>query len=450
MQYGPHSTRRSAGAVAAIVLASTAQAGTILYVDDDAQPGGDGQSWATAYTFLQDALGFAVGQGGVAEIRVAQGTYKPDRRDAAPEGTASRAATFQLVNGVSLMGGYAGVGATDPDERDPELYVSILSGDLLGDDGPEFANNGENSYHIASASGCDESTGLSGFTLTSGNAFYFGPGSPPGVRNGGALHVSGACPSVSGCVFTGNSAMFAGGGVYVENGASPVLSDCILTGNRSGLYDDGYYGGGAIAGQGASLTVIGCLFTANSVVLPGRGGAIRMTGAVTDALSVTDCVFEGNVASIGGRTLDSSSIQVAITGSVFTNGTYPVRIVGPSTVTACEFVGNTFTALHVSGGSIADCLFHDNDTGLDLFGSVSNSVFTNNFRAIYAAGGEIVGCTIVGNATSNHRGPTASTLTRCSWMTRFPTLIRIRRTSMTSASCRARRASTPVTTPRCP
>ena len=64
-----------------------------------------------------------------------------------------REATFQLINGVSLMGGYAGIGADDPDERNIELFESILSGDLLGNDLPDFVNNDENSWHVVTGSG---------------------------------------------------------------------------------------------------------------------------------------------------------------------------------------------------------------------------------------------------------------------------------------------------------
>ena len=73
-----------AAVVTMALTASVATAGTILYVDDDADPGGDGSSWGMAYEFLQDALANA---GGVSEIRVAQGTYKPDRDEANPDGT---------------------------------------------------------------------------------------------------------------------------------------------------------------------------------------------------------------------------------------------------------------------------------------------------------------------------------------------------------------------------
>ncbi|MHC5115282.1 MAG: hypothetical protein ACYTGP_12740, partial [Planctomycetota bacterium] len=64
----------------AIGLCTATTVGSVLRVDDDAPPGGDGQSWATAYRFLQDALAEAGAKGSdVTAIRVAQGLYLPDR-----------------------------------------------------------------------------------------------------------------------------------------------------------------------------------------------------------------------------------------------------------------------------------------------------------------------------------------------------------------------------------
>ena len=44
-------------AAVTLLLAVSAQAQTVYYVDDDAPLGGDGTSWSTAFKFLQDALG---------------------------------------------------------------------------------------------------------------------------------------------------------------------------------------------------------------------------------------------------------------------------------------------------------------------------------------------------------------------------------------------------------
>ena len=116
-----------------IVAACTANAsGKIIYVDDDAPPGGDGRSWQTAYRYSQDAL--QEGEplpanpaetdpctpGGPrvratvsvlsdltdhlmgTEIRVAQGIHRPDRGIRQKPG--DRMATFRLTNGIALKG----------------------------------------------------------------------------------------------------------------------------------------------------------------------------------------------------------------------------------------------------------------------------------------------------------------------------------------------------------
>ena len=93
-----------------------------IYVDDDADGTNYGSSWADAYNNLRDALSVAIYGD---EIWVAEGIYKPDLGTGITSG--DREATFQLVHGVALYGGYAGIGAQDPNERDIFTYKSILS-----------------------------------------------------------------------------------------------------------------------------------------------------------------------------------------------------------------------------------------------------------------------------------------------------------------------------------
>jgi hypothetical protein len=70
-----------------------------VYVDAIAPgPGHNGSSWTKAYLTRQQALGSAVAG---ETIDVAQGTYTPT------SGT-DRTATFQLIDGVSILGGYGG------------------------------------------------------------------------------------------------------------------------------------------------------------------------------------------------------------------------------------------------------------------------------------------------------------------------------------------------------
>ena len=84
-----------------LVSLCTAATGAVIYVDDDVAGANSGASWEDAFTDLQDALAFA--QEGD-EIRVAQGIYTPS------QDPLDREATFQLKDGVSIIGGYAGGG----------------------------------------------------------------------------------------------------------------------------------------------------------------------------------------------------------------------------------------------------------------------------------------------------------------------------------------------------
>ena len=52
-----------------------------------------------------------------------------------------------------MRGGYLPSGHTDLDHWDPAAFPTILSGDLLGNDGFPFLNREDNSYHVVSAGG---------------------------------------------------------------------------------------------------------------------------------------------------------------------------------------------------------------------------------------------------------------------------------------------------------
>ena len=123
-----------------LALAPNAVGQTTWYVDDDAPLGGDGTIWDTAFRYLQDALALADDDD---EVRVAGGTYKPDQDEAGNVIPSDRDASFHLISSGMLCGGYAGLAdPNNPDVRDIDLYESVLSGDLAGDDGPGFENNG--------------------------------------------------------------------------------------------------------------------------------------------------------------------------------------------------------------------------------------------------------------------------------------------------------------------
>ena len=113
-----------------LVITLAANAKTI-YVDVDAPgPTHDGSNWNNAYLYLQDALDDADVSAKPVEIRVAQGTYTPDQGASVTPG--DREASFYMITGVDIYGGYAGYGEADPNAKDVSLYKTILSGDLSG------------------------------------------------------------------------------------------------------------------------------------------------------------------------------------------------------------------------------------------------------------------------------------------------------------------------------
>lgn len=191
------------GATLLLACTVSARAGGVLRVDDDAPLGGDGATWASAFRFLQDALAVAAEPGsGIGEIRVAQGLYRPDRDQNSASGSGDREAAFGLLSGVAIRGGWAGLGAPDPDARDVALYETVLSGDLLGDDGADFLGSEENSFHVVVALDVDDTAGLDGVTVRGGRADgpNFGP-TPESQDQGSGVNVYFSTPLLVNCTF---------------------------------------------------------------------------------------------------------------------------------------------------------------------------------------------------------------------------------------------------------
>ena len=141
---------------------------SVLFVDDDAASSGDGAAWATAYDYLQDALSQAATVNSdddtgndVDQIWIAEGVYRPS---AELEAGDPRSATFSLVDGVTLYGGFAGA-ETTLGERDWAAHETVLSGDLgLVDDASD------NAYTVVYCGEDTVTAGLDGVSVTGGNA----------------------------------------------------------------------------------------------------------------------------------------------------------------------------------------------------------------------------------------------------------------------------------------
>ena len=300
--------------VMAVLLAGMAPAiaaGGVIYVDADASPGGDGSSWEDAYKYLQDALAVAVADD---QIWVAEGTYKPDANTANPSGTGEREATFQLINGVAIYGGYAGYGQPDPNERDFQLYETILSGDLNRDDVDVSdpcdlltePTRADNSYHVVTGSGTDATAVLDGFTITAGNA----NGSGPYYTGGGMHNDNYSSPTVTNCTFIGNSADW-GAGIFNYDYSSPTVTNCTFSSNSAVNY-----GGGMCNVTFSSPTVTNCTFIGNSAGSHGGG----MSNERSSSPTLTNCILWGDSAPSGAEIYNIYTSTPSVTYSDIAGG----------------------------------------------------------------------------------------------------------------------------------
>jgi parallel beta-helix repeat protein len=298
--------------------------GKVIYVDDDANGANDGTSWTDAYMYLQDALVDAETADKPVEIRVAQGIYKPYRGN---QLLGYREATFQLIIGVVIKGGFAGISELDPDVRKVEVYETILSGDLNGDDvevaiNKDFSDETsrqDNSYRVLTGSGTDATTMLDGFTITGGNA----AGRYPYSRGGGMFNEAGS-PSITNCTFTLNSASVEGGGMHNQN-SSPSLTNCTFTMNSSfGIYNYG----------NSHPTVTNCMFIDNC----DRG----MWNTHASSPVLNDCTFSGNQS--GGMYNNYASNPILINCTFIGNSArYGAGMHNDDSspiITNCTFTGN--------------------------------------------------------------------------------------------------------------
>ncbi len=306
-----------------------------IYVNAASEGPYDGKTWATSFSDLQDALSIAQPN---AEVWVAAGVYTPDR------GTGARTASFHMKNGVRLLGSFAGT-ETSSYQRNPNKNETILSGDLKEDDGPDFANYDENSYHVVTSDGTEPNAVLDGFIITGGNAN--GP-KEYNLHNGGGMFTGGGSLTIIRCIFKNNSAIGDGGGMHNEGGG-PRLVDCEFNGNLAERGGGGMYNTECSGNYRPNLTR--CTFVSNCSKGMGlaAGGGGGICNANNGSPILADCIFINNSAITDG------------------GGMYNVNGSGPI-LTNCTFNGNTAEGgggLYQGAGEtkLIHCTFHSNSGG---------------------------------------------------------------------------------------
>lgn len=319
------------------VAASPAVGGSLarVFVRADAAPGGDGNSWATAYDNVQDALDRVGGQSGdergvLWEIWVAQGVYTPTKEyfKGLP-----RSVTFEIPDLTAVYGGFWG----DEDELGPvppiteRRYTTTFTGDVLDND--DVGGQGpldDNAWHVVRLENAD--VRIDGVTIRSGRA-------TGGKDNQGAgVYIIGdfSDVTIANSRVEGNGASSDGGGVF-SNGGRLRLESCLISGNSvsngagAGVYANleslvvvntaflgnfsfgGSSQGGGLFTNSTFATVVNSTFVSNVVFGTGAGGL--QSGSATPA-AVRNSVFwnnGGSLKSVELQQLDGPVMSVSTT-----------------------------------------------------------------------------------------------------------------------------------------
>ncbi|WP_154224642.1 right-handed parallel beta-helix repeat-containing protein [Marinicella rhabdoformis] len=381
----------------------------VLYVDASATSNIEGvcdvgACWQEAYQHLNDALAVS----GNHDIWVAQGVYYPDLGSGVTNDDPD--ASFLLNSGHQVFGGFSG-NETLLEQRNPDIYLTVLSGDIDQNDVDSDADGviqspsdvmGNNSYNIMEL----ESDGgkIDGVTFTAGHSRLpvgsvqtdnRGNGLPQ--ENGGAIYANYQSVTLDNVNFIGNQSERIGGAIFdcdgceinnslfinnhaIDVGGAITCFDCVITDSRFENNVSDSQGGG-MRGYGE---LIDNIFSEN--LSGSNGGALMATGG---DVYINRNVFINNSSDSSGGAMRSHA-NTEIRNSAFV-GNQAVGDGGAVWLTgngnSSELIGSTFSGNgSISGGAIT-ISSHDldikntviwNNQDQSIAGSSSHSILNDN------------------------------------------------------------------------
>ena len=211
---------------------------------------------------------------------------------------------------------------------------------------------------------------VDGFTIRNGNATT----SSPGGAKGAGVYCSGAGPSLTDCIISGNTATNAtsayGGGVCCAS-SSATLTNCTISGNAVTGSTSSYGGGVSFSGGNATLT--DCRISDNRVTASQYpfGGGVYCVSSASPTLAnctISDNTATGPTAGSGGGVYSTSSSPKLLSCLIAANRahSFGAGISCSSSalvLTNCTIAGNSAA---ISGGGVYSA------------GSTATPQFTNN------------------------------------------------------------------------
>jgi hypothetical protein len=336
---------------------------SILRVKLDSN-GGNGLTWATAFTNLESAIAEAkdrnsnnISDDNVAAIWVAAGQYKLGD-------------TISLLSNVGIYGGFTGI-ENKFSQRNPDPFTNDTA--IVGQ-----TDNTRRAFYASQVINAV----VDGFTISHWNPTIGG--------GGGAMYiVSSEGIQLRNIHFSKNSSIY-GGALRLVNAESFTIEYCVFSDNKSHRSDYRAMGGAIdINNQyyNARITIRYCQFLNN--ITDWMGGAINISGAI----DISNSIFEGNTV---GNYFDSN----------FVCGGAIRFFDADAKLTNCRFSNNVIIGTSAGGGaimsttttlSITGCVIMDNY--IRSRSSPAEEVMGSALR-IDSSGGKvtfITNCTIVGN-----------------------------------------------------
>lgn len=329
---------------------------TVTYVDINATGNNDGSSWADAYTNLQTAID---NTSLPTKIWVAKGTYKPDGN--------TNTATFKIDSkSLEIYGGFSGNGSeTVLSDRDIKNNITILSGDLNGDDNANINNTestrSDNAYHVVSFKQKGTGSILDGFTISGGNA------------NG---TISNSCSTAA----SQQNDPRRGGAIYVQaynaGNIKVIVKNCTLE-NNSASYTSVYGALNPCGQQNISVDVSfeACVIRNNysnvesALLYVGNSGYKQYSKGV-----ITNTLFYNNTSISGASSIyfatgtsnngNTSGINVAVINSTFASNT--------------GFNGSVIKMVRAANSQIKNSIIYGNGSVIPFSITTSASVVSNS------------------------------------------------------------------------
>jgi len=277
-----------------------------VYVKRTATGTNDGSSWVNAFTDLQKALLYCADT-----VKVAADTYLPSA-------VQNPHIAFNLQNAMTVLGGYPNSGNPTDNDRNPQVNITTLSGNLSPD---------KKSFIVLNSKRNDSTSVIDGFVVRQGGVPIF-----LGLNRAGSVFFSSSSPVLKKIRITKNQDAPS---IQCFLGSKPKFFDCVIDSNAVG------------ANIISSLPFFKrCLFMGNT------GGTLLN---VLSATVIDSCIFLKNPEGVLSNINNSNG---SITNTKFIrNGGLDT---GPDIYN------------DASSPSIANCFFTDSSALSDFGGAIRN------------------------------------------------------------------------------